>query len=192
LTGEIHLMIRAAFEIEAAAWWGKPGNQRLVTWFSAAKGAPALGDVAALLFLEVRHRGAFLRALERMVVVLNLAASVLVPMLPIRNVTVGVAQIAISHHASFRSCRLTPHGWLLLENASRKARIQLATQMFRRNAWERDAFAHLVGHIDGPPRITVEEWTSRVAAVYNPHHNDYDKLLAESRAAVDLAALVKL
>jgi hypothetical protein len=110
------------------------------------------------------------------------------PILPIRNVTVGVAQIAVSHHPALRSCRVTRNGWLLLENTSWMTRFRLAYRMLRRDAWEREALAYLVGHIDGPPWVTVEDWTRRVTAVYNPHHNDYDKLLAESRAAVDLAA----
>jgi hypothetical protein len=156
-----------------AAEWSDTDQARFVR--SSLRGSPPAVTIAvlAIVFVERRFRSRVIRVCEYFCLATNLLASSLVQRIPIRNVTVGIAQVGIVHHPLVAH----EHGWSRdLHQLSASLKRQLAWSLMTDRTWEMPAAARLVaatamchGH-----RALGEA----LSAVYNPWEPHYALLIS--------------
>jgi hypothetical protein len=159
----------------------------LNSWFMSEYGGPCSHIVGAVLFVELRFRGAFMRMFERSVLAVNLLGCAAWPRLPLRNITIGAAQIAVAHHPTLSGAVRSPSGWLSPRTVRRAPLLLLLATVLSRNAWERRAMADLLGPVTCDNCSQNAGWAATVAEAYNPWDQDYELLLMEAHRALLLA-----
>jgi hypothetical protein len=167
-------------------WLRSPEAKAIANTFPKFESATCIHCYLSVIAVERTFRGGFMRSVEWIAVSLNLIMWMLWPLVPLRNITVGVAQVAIAHHPRLRPDSWLGEKWFAPDCHSLKERAKLAWEVVRRTDWQMSAVDNVLEGLTCR-RSSINEVAIALARQYNPGDPTYPQLLrGQLRLALEL------